>query len=72
MGLKRVLLSKLGWLLLSFTVLFLIGMAFNIVPQWMLDTVSWCGANFSQIVLLICFILAVFLIHEFINRKKGA
>ena len=70
MGLKSAILSKLGWIVLSFVAFYFVGSVFGIVPQQIQDMVSWGADNFSQIVLLVCLLSAVLLIHEIINRKK--
>ena len=68
---KKAILSKFLWIVLSFVILYLVGIGFGFVPQYMVDMVNWGGTNFEQIVILTAILSTVYLTTLFLNRKKG-
>jgi uncharacterized membrane protein len=67
----KVLLSKLAWIIVAFVVFYFTLSAFNLVPQPMQDMVAWLASNFTTITILICFMVAAYLVNKILNRHKG-
>jgi ABC-type transport system involved in multi-copper enzyme maturation permease subunit len=71
---KKSIASKFGsyllWTALAFIIFYLIGSAFNFIPQPVQDIVTWGADNFTQISFFLCFVIGAYLVNKFLNHKK--
>ena len=69
-ALTRWVLKKLAFAVLVFSVFYVAGSAFDIVPQSMKDTVGWFGENFQTLAFSLCFALACYVVLRVLDHRK--
>jgi ABC-type transport system involved in multi-copper enzyme maturation permease subunit len=68
--LAKKFISYWLWTILAFVIFYLIGSAFNFIPQSIQDIVNWGSENFTTIVFAICFLTAAWLIERILESRK--
>ena len=67
---EKAILTKLAWIALAFVAFYFVGSALNLVPESVKDTIAWFAANFTQVVILICFLIGYFIFLKVMKRRR--